>query len=155
MLDPRRLRLLIQLESLGTVRAVAQAASMSPSAVSQQLQALERESGASLLERHGRTVALTDAGVALAGHARVILERIDAAEEALRALQDAPAGAVRVSAFTSAMRAFVIDAAKLVGEFGGSLSGEHGDGRARSELLPHMYSPDAIALFGDRIPAVG
>ncbi|RKQ87047.1 DNA-binding transcriptional LysR family regulator [Solirubrobacter pauli] len=116
MLDPRRLRLLIQLESLGTVRAVAQAASMSPSAVSQQLQALERESGASLLERHGRTVALTDAGVALAGHARVILERIDAAEEALRALQDAPAGAVRVSAFTSAMRAFVIDAAAAVAQ---------------------------------------
>lgn len=115
MLDPRRLRLLIQLESLGTVRAVATAASMSPSAVSQQLAALERESGAALLERHGRTVALTDAGVALADHARVILERIDAAEEALRALRDAPAGTVRVSAFTSAMRAFVIDAAAEVG----------------------------------------
>lgn len=115
MLDPRRLRLLIQLESLGTVRAVAGAASMSPSAVSQQLAALERESGAALLERHGRTVALTDAGVALAEHARVILERIDAAEEALRALRDAPTGTVRVSAFTSAMRAFVIDAAASVG----------------------------------------
>ena len=48
---------------------------------------------------------------------------------------------------TKVMRDFVTDAAKLVGEFGGSLSGEHGDGRARSELLPHMYSPDAIALF--------
>ncbi len=49
---------------------------------------------------------------------------------------------------TKVMRDFLTDAAKLVGEFGGSLSGEHGDGRARSELLPHMYSPDAIALFG-------
>ncbi|GAA3343015.1 FAD-binding and (Fe-S)-binding domain-containing protein [Amorphoplanes nipponensis] len=48
---------------------------------------------------------------------------------------------------TKIMREFLTDAAKLVGEFGGSLSGEHGDGRARSELLPHMYSPDAIALF--------
>ncbi|MBM2614759.1 FAD-binding oxidoreductase [Actinoplanes sp. LDG1-06] len=48
---------------------------------------------------------------------------------------------------TKVMRDFVVDAAKLVGEFGGSLSGEHGDGRARSELLPHMYSADAIALF--------
>ncbi len=48
---------------------------------------------------------------------------------------------------TAVMRAFLTDAAKLVGEFGGSLSGEHGDGRARSELLPHMYSADAIALF--------
>ncbi|MFI5844711.1 FAD-binding and (Fe-S)-binding domain-containing protein [Catenuloplanes sp. NPDC051500] len=49
---------------------------------------------------------------------------------------------------TKIMRDFLTDAARLVGEFGGSLSGEHGDGRARSELLPHMYSPDAIALFG-------
>jgi FAD/FMN-containing dehydrogenase/Fe-S oxidoreductase len=48
---------------------------------------------------------------------------------------------------TKVMRDFLTDAARLVGEFGGSLSGEHGDGRARSELLPHMYSPDAIALF--------
>ena len=31
--------------------------------------------------------------------------------------------------------------------YGGSLSGEHGDGRARSELLPPMYSPAVIALF--------
>ncbi len=46
------------------------------------------------------------------------------------------------------LRAFLTDAARLVGEFGGSLSGEHGDGRARSELLPHMYSAEAIALFG-------
>lgn len=49
---------------------------------------------------------------------------------------------------TRVMREFLSEAARLVGEFGGSLSGEHGDGRARSELLPHMYSPDAIALFG-------
>ncbi len=45
------------------------------------------------------------------------------------------------------MREFVEQAARLVGEFGGSLSGEHGDGRARSELLPHMYSTDALTLF--------
>jgi FAD/FMN-containing dehydrogenase/Fe-S oxidoreductase len=49
---------------------------------------------------------------------------------------------------TKVMREFLIDAAKLVGEFGGSLSGEHGDGRARSELLPHMYSAEAISMFG-------
>jgi FAD/FMN-containing dehydrogenase/Fe-S oxidoreductase len=49
---------------------------------------------------------------------------------------------------TAVLRAFLLDAATLVGEYGGSLSGEHGDGRARSELLPKMYSPDAIAMFG-------
>lgn len=45
-------------------------------------------------------------------------------------------------------REFLFEAGKLVAEYGGSMSGEHGDGRARSELLPLMYSPDAIALFG-------
>ena len=49
---------------------------------------------------------------------------------------------------TAVLRAFLTDAARLVGEFGGSLSGEHGDGRARSELLPYMYSPEAIKMFG-------
>jgi len=45
------------------------------------------------------------------------------------------------------LRAFMENAAALVSSHGGSLSGEHGDGRARSELLPHMYSPAAIELF--------
>lgn len=42
---------------------------------------------------------------------------------------------------------FMEEAAALVGRYGGSLSGEHGDGRARGDLLPHMYSDDAIKLF--------
>ncbi|BDI23501.1 FAD-binding and (Fe-S)-binding domain-containing protein [Herbiconiux sp. L3-i23] len=42
---------------------------------------------------------------------------------------------------------FMHDAARLITRHGGSLSGEHGDGRARSELLPYMYSPDALALM--------
>jgi FAD/FMN-containing dehydrogenase/Fe-S oxidoreductase len=45
------------------------------------------------------------------------------------------------------LRAFMTDAAHLVAAHGGSLSGEHGDGRARSELLPVMYSPAAIGAF--------
>jgi FAD/FMN-containing dehydrogenase/Fe-S oxidoreductase len=44
-------------------------------------------------------------------------------------------------------RAFLEDAADLVVSYGGSLSGEHGDGRARSELLSRMYSPEAMNLF--------
>ncbi len=45
-------------------------------------------------------------------------------------------------------REFLLDAARLVVAHGGSCSGEHGDGRARSELLPLMYSDRALALFG-------
>jgi Fe-S oxidoreductase len=44
-------------------------------------------------------------------------------------------------------REFVVAAARLVGAHGGSMSGEHGDGRARGELLPYMYSAGAIATF--------
>lgn len=112
MLDPRRLHLLVCLERLGTVRAVAAEESMSPSSVSQQLATLQRESGTALLVRHGRSLALTAAGLELAAHAREILERIGDAENALRGQRENPAGTVRVAAFTIALRAFVIEAAR-------------------------------------------
>ncbi len=44
-------------------------------------------------------------------------------------------------------REFALAAAQLAGQYGGSVSGEHGDGRARGELLPYMYSPEAIELM--------
>ena len=44
-------------------------------------------------------------------------------------------------------RAFMEEAARLVASHGGSLSGEHGDGRARGELLRYMYSPEALEVF--------
>ena len=45
------------------------------------------------------------------------------------------------------LRPFLAEAAALVARYGGSLSGEHGDGRARGELLPAVYSAEAITLF--------
>jgi FAD/FMN-containing dehydrogenase/Fe-S oxidoreductase len=47
----------------------------------------------------------------------------------------------------AAYRDFITSAARLVAAHGGSMSGEHGDGRARSELLPLMYSPAALSAF--------
>jgi FAD/FMN-containing dehydrogenase/Fe-S oxidoreductase len=47
----------------------------------------------------------------------------------------------------SGYRRFVEDAADLVASYGGSMSGEHGDGRARSELLSRMYSAEALELM--------
>ncbi|MEU8895292.1 FAD-binding and (Fe-S)-binding domain-containing protein [Nocardia sp. NPDC048505] len=46
-------------------------------------------------------------------------------------------------------RSFLFDAAELVVGYGGSLSGEHGDGRARSELLSVMYSRDVLDVFAE------
>ncbi|MFD3698611.1 FAD-binding and (Fe-S)-binding domain-containing protein [Streptomyces sp. NPDC058646] len=45
-------------------------------------------------------------------------------------------------------RSFSEELADLVVAHGGSLSGEHGDGQARAELLPKMYGPEVVALFG-------
>lgn len=47
------------------------------------------------------------------------------------------------------LRRFLVRAAELVAAHGGSLSGEHGDGRARSELLGAMYSADALAAMAE------
>ncbi|OZM71711.1 FAD-binding oxidoreductase [Amycolatopsis antarctica] len=46
-------------------------------------------------------------------------------------------------------RRFLEEAADLVVEHGGSLSGEHGDGQARAELLPKMFPPHIISAFGE------
>src|ERR687895_246317 len=90
MLDLRRLRLLRELHERGTIAAVADALRFTPSAVSQQLAMLERETGVKLLERAGRGVRLTDPALVLVGHAGALLERAALAEaepdEALPAL---------------------------------------------------------------------
>jgi FAD/FMN-containing dehydrogenase/Fe-S oxidoreductase len=46
-------------------------------------------------------------------------------------------------------RAFMEDAGDLIAAYGGSLSGEHGDGQARAELLPKMFGPELVAAFGE------
>lgn len=48
---------------------------------------------------------------------------------------------------STTFRSFITEASDLVVSLGGSLSGEHGDGRARSEMLTKMYSPQMIRLF--------
>lgn len=50
---------------------------------------------------------------------------------------------------TAVFTEFLTDAARLVARHGGSVSGEHGDGRARSALLPLMYPPAALATFAE------
>ena len=53
----------------------------------------------------------------------------------------------QTSAGIAAFRAFLNDAADLVLAHGGSLSGEHGDGQARAELLPKMFGPELVEAF--------
>ncbi|MEN3280576.1 MAG: hypothetical protein V7607_1716 [Solirubrobacteraceae bacterium] len=102
MLELRRLRLLRELHARGTITAVAEALSYSPSSVSEQLSELEREAGALLLERVGRNVRLTEAGRVLVGHAEALLRRMDEAEAEVAVAAQAVAGVVRIATFQSA-----------------------------------------------------
>ena len=107
MLDVRRLRLLRELAHRGTIAAVAEALTFSPSAVSQQLSVLEREAGVPLLERTGRRVALTPAGRNLVRHAEAVLERLELATAELVDARHGLAGPLRIGTFPSAARAIV------------------------------------------------
>ncbi|WP_329403517.1 LysR substrate-binding domain-containing protein [Streptomyces virginiae] len=107
MLDVRRLRLLRELARRGTIAAVAEALTFSPSAVSQQLGVLEREAGLPLLERTGRGVRLTPAGQNLVRHAEAVLERLEQADADLAEARGGLAGALRIGAFPTATRAIV------------------------------------------------
>ncbi|GHE07449.1 LysR family transcriptional regulator [Klenkia taihuensis] len=111
MLNPWRLQLLVDLQELGTVRAVAGRAHLSPSAVSQQLAVLERETGAALVEREGRRVRLTPAGQLLADRSRDVLHRL---EQLSAGTGDAPSGTVRLAVFQSAVHALAVPAAEAV-----------------------------------------
>ena len=106
MLDLHRLRMLLEFADRGTIGATAAALGYTPSAVSQQLAALEREAGATLLDRTARSAELTDAGRRLAIHAEIILAQVEAAEADLSAQAREPSGRVSVAAFPTAAGAF-------------------------------------------------
>jgi DNA-binding transcriptional LysR family regulator len=78
--------------------------------VSQQLAVLEAETHTQLLERTGRRVRLTPAGLILARRARAILDHMDTVEAELRGLGDEPAGLVRLGTFQSAIHTFAVPA---------------------------------------------
>jgi DNA-binding transcriptional LysR family regulator len=104
MLDVRKLLLLRELARRDTIAAVADALCYTPSAVSQQLAALERDAGVPLLQRTGRRVGLTPAGAALAGQTEEILALLERAAAGLAAARTGLAGPLRIGAFPTAMR---------------------------------------------------
>jgi DNA-binding transcriptional LysR family regulator len=102
VLDVRRLRVLREVARRGSLAGAADVLSYTPSAVSQQIAALEREAGVRLLERRARGVVLTEAGQVLVEHADVILGRLEAAETALAALAELRRGHLRMASFATA-----------------------------------------------------
>jgi DNA-binding transcriptional LysR family regulator len=102
MLDVRRLRVLREVARHGSFTAAAAALSYTPSAVSQQVAALEREAGTTLVVRGPRGVVLTEPGRLLAAEADGILGRLHAAELELQALAGLRAGLLRLGWFATA-----------------------------------------------------
>lgn len=112
MLDVRRLRMLREVSLHGTIRAAASSLSFTPSAVSQQLSALERELGIELLERRGRSVQLTPAAEVLVDRTEQILVELAAAEAEAKAVASGTEPAVRIASFASAAATIVADAVR-------------------------------------------
>src|SRR5258706_7914422 len=104
MLDVRKLRLLRELAHRATIAAVAEALCYTPSAVSQQLAALERDAGVQLLQRTGRRVTLTPAGAVLAEQTEAVLALLEEASATLAAARSGPARPLRIGAFPTAVR---------------------------------------------------
>ena len=103
VMDPRRLRLLLALSRLGSMRAVADSFNMTTSTVSQQIGALANETRTQLIEPEGRRVRLTPAGRRLAEHAVTILAALDEAQLDLDPDAE-PAGTLRVGGFATGIR---------------------------------------------------
>ncbi|MEU7813098.1 LysR family transcriptional regulator [Pseudonocardia sp. NPDC049154] len=107
MLDIRRLALLAAVLDSGSMTAAAEQLGYSPSAVSQQLRRLEVEAGQPLLHRQARGVRPTEAGALLAGHARHLVRRLEAAEADLAELAGLRRGTLSVGTFPTVASALL------------------------------------------------
>ena len=119
----------------GTVTAAAAALHLTPSAVSQQLAALESEAGHPLLLRKGRRVSLTPAGELLVAHAHVVAAELERAQATLDALASGSSGRVAVAAFASAITQVVAPALAALKERSIELSVRDAEGHESVRLL--------------------
>ncbi|MDV6262482.1 LysR family transcriptional regulator [Rhodococcoides yunnanense] len=139
-MNVERLRILAELADRGTVAAVAEALSMTPSAVSQQLKLLAREAGVTLLEPDGRRLRLTDAGRALVLRTDDVLAALARAAAEMDRYRASPQGRVRVALFPSG-------AALLLPGVLTRLAGSDVDIDARDEDLPASSVPELLADY--------
>ncbi|MFG1624810.1 LysR family transcriptional regulator [Kribbella sp. NPDC049227] len=117
MIDLGRLRALHAVAQYGSVNRAAEVLGYTPSAVSQQLTKLERETRTTLIERQGRGIVLTDAARQLASTAARILELVEDAELTLEEQRGQAIGTLKIAAFPTAARGLLPQAlARLIDE---------------------------------------
>ncbi|WP_329087871.1 LysR family transcriptional regulator [Streptosporangium sp. NBC_01469] len=148
MLDLRRLVLICEFARRGSIAATATSLGYSPSAVSQQLAALERQAGAVLIDRTARSAELTDAGRRLVEHAERILAMVESAESDLSAQAATPSGRVTVTAFPTAAVAFAPALARTLRRHG-ELTLRMGQSRSGRGMREVQSGEVDIALIDD------
>jgi len=135
-MDTRRLGYLVELQRLGSMRAVADSLGTSTSTVSQQVAALAREMGTSLVEPSGRRVRLTPAGRRLAEHAVTILAAVEVARHDTDPGTE-PIGTVQVAGFATAVHRALLPVVAALGR-------DH----PLVQLVVHEHEPaEAFALL--------
>jgi DNA-binding transcriptional LysR family regulator len=116
MLDVHRLRVFNAVVASGSVAAAAANLGYTPSAVSQHLAALRRETGLVLLERVGRGLRPTPAGLAVAAQADGVLSRLGEAEAVVAALRAEQTGTLRLAYMSSAGTTWLPEVARRLAE---------------------------------------
>jgi DNA-binding transcriptional LysR family regulator len=104
MIDLGALRALIAVRDHGSIVAAASSLDFTPSAVSQQIKKLERQSRSPMLERVGRSVILTERGRLLAERGRTLLADLEQVENLALGDADELRGSLRVASFSTASR---------------------------------------------------
>ncbi|GAA1046010.1 MULTISPECIES: LysR family transcriptional regulator [Rothia] len=107
MYDIRRLRMLLEIHERGTLTAAAKTLHLTSSAISQQISVLEKEAGTALIQKVGRGVQLTTAGLVLVEGARRVLEEFDSMKTRVESLTGEARGTVRIAIFQSASLALL------------------------------------------------
>ncbi|GAB33774.1 LysR family transcriptional regulator [Gordonia otitidis] len=107
MIDPHRLRVFRAVVAEGSVGGAASALGYTPSAVSQHLATLQRETGLTLMERDGRGVVATEAGRILAAESEAVFDQLARVDGLVADLRNGRAGALRVTYFGSAGAAWM------------------------------------------------
>ncbi|GAA1925115.1 LysR family transcriptional regulator [Microbacterium aoyamense] len=118
MIDLEAVQSLRAVATQGSVSAAAATLGYTPSAVSQQVKRLERETGVALLERVGRGVVLTDAGSRLVVASTPILADLERlrADLQLAGSDDSVVGEIRIAAFSTVVRGLVTPVLADLGE---------------------------------------
>ncbi len=154
MLDVKRLRILREVAEHGSFSAAADSLHLTQSAVSQQIAALEKETGTKLLDRNHGSVRLTDPGAALVSHAEAVMARLDEAERELADIAEVRGGRLRMVSFPTAGATVVARAVPAFSQKYPEVELELGEAEPE-ESIPNLKAGDydlALAYDFDSVP---